>query len=909
MASLNLSVCLDVYDSKKLNLSGESFQWHECSSVLPITSLIHNVSCSRVSALSGSHSSNMVNKQVRVSRMETDSSATFDASLGDPDSSGTLKVHKLASERWVTESSPRARCPVNSKRVAVMRVGSNPDCIFHGEFDANLSLEECNSILKRLEKIGDKDNDDRTIRFYKWMESTGKLWGNPTAYNLVLRVLGRREEWDMAEKAVRQIKLDSSCELDFRIFNTLIYPCYKRGQVEMASKWFKMMLEYQVEPNVATFGMMMSLYRKSWKIEDAEFAFALMREQGIRCQSAYSALITIYTRLRLYDKAEYIIALAREDGVDLNYENWLVMLNVYSQQGKLEEAENIMLEMQEAGFPSSIVAYNMLITGYGKVSKIDSAERLFQRIQEIGVEPDETTYRSMIEGWGRACNYERAMWYYKELKQLGWKPNASNLYTLINLQARYGDQEGAGTVLSDMVKMGCGYSSILSTMLQAYERAGRISQVPLLLKGSFYQHILVNQSSCSTLVMAYVKNFLIDDAIAILLDKQWKDPSFEDNLYHLLICSCKESGHLKDAARIYAQMPKLEHKLNMHIVSTMIDVYSTMGRYTEAEELYMKLKSANVILDVIAFSIVVRMYVKAGSLKDACLVLEMMEEQKDIVPDVFLFRDMLRIYQKLGMLNKLQDVYYQILKSGLTWDQEMYNCVINCCSRALPVDELSRLFDEMLLRGFSPNTITFNVMLDVLGKAKLFKKVRKVFSLAKKQGLLDVISYNTVIAAYGQNKEFTSMSMAVQEMQFDGFSVSLEAFNCMLDAYGKEGQMESFQRVLQRMKESSCSSDQYTYNIMMNVYGERGWIDEVAQVLGELKECGLGPDLCSYNTLIKAYGIAGMVEDAVFLVKEMREKGIEPDRVTYINLITALKRNDKFLEAIRWSLWMKQMGL
>ncbi|KAL6221432.1 hypothetical protein ACLB2K_009183 [Fragaria x ananassa] len=111
------------------------------------------------------------------------------------------------------------------------------------------------------------------------------------------------------------------------------------------------------------------------------------------------------------------------------------------------------------------------------------------------------------------------------------------------------------------------------------------------------------------------------------------------------------------------------------------------------------------------------------------------------------------------------------------------------------------------------------------------------------------------------------------------------------------------------MKETSCGSDHHTYNTMINIYGEQGWIDEVAGVLTELKECGLGPDLCSYNTLIKAYGIAGMVEDAVYLLKEMRENGVEPDKITYINLIAALRKNDEYLEAVKWSLWMKQMGL
>lgn len=771
--------------------------------------------------------------------------------------------------------------------------------------DFDLSLEHCNSILKRLERF----SDSKTMIFFEWMRSNGKLEGNVQAYNLVFRVLGRIKDWDTAKNMILEMSTELGCELNYQIFNTLIYACCKFGHVEMGTKWFRMMLEHGVQPNIATFGMLMRLYQKNWKIEEAEFTFCQMRSFGIVCHSAYSAMITIYTRLNLFEKAEEVIGYMKEDKVVPNLDIWLVVLNAYSQQGKLEDAELVLDSMQQAGLPPNIVAYNTLITGFGKASKMDAAQHLFTIIQKVGLEPDETTYRSMIEGWGRAGNYKEALNYYQLLNNLGYKPNASNLYTLINLQAKHEDEEGASRTIDDMLKIGCQHYSILGTLLQAYERAGRIDRVPVLLKGSLYQHILVNQTSCSILVMTFVKHCLVDEALQVLREKAWKDPLFNDNLYHLLICSCKESGHLENAVEIYTHMPKFDDKPNMHVACTMIDIYSVLGLFTEAEKLYLQLKAAGVVLDMIAFSIVVRMYVKAGSLNGACSVLEEMDKQESIVPDVYLFRDMLRVYQLCNKQDKLADLYYKILKSGVTWDQEMYNCVINCCSRALPVDEISRLFDEMLQQGFIPNTVTFNVMLHLYGKSKLFKKAKKLFSMAQKWSLVDVISYNTIIAAYGRNKYLKNMSSKVKEMQFKGFTVSLEVYNSMLDAYGKEKQMDDFKSVLQKMKESSCTSDHYTYNIMINIYGEQGWIDEVASVLTELKECGLKPDLISYNTLIKAYGIAGMVEDAVSLVREMRENSIEPDKATYINLITALRKNDQYLEAVKWSLWMKQMGM
>ncbi|KAM1173124.1 hypothetical protein ACFX19_026447 [Malus domestica] len=155
--------------------------------------------------------------------------------------------------------------------------------------------------------------------------------------------------------------------------------------------------------------------------------------------------------------------------------------------------------------------------------------------------------------------------------------------------------------------------------------------------------------------MAYVKHCLVDDTMKVLRAKLWKDPPFEDNLYHLLICSYKELGRLEDAVKIYKQMPRHRDKPNMHVMCTMIDIYSIMDQFTEAEKLYVKLKSSGIVLDMIAYSIAVRMYVKAGSLEDACSVLDAMEKQEGIIPDIYMFHDMLRIYQRCGRLDKLKE--------------------------------------------------------------------------------------------------------------------------------------------------------------------------------------------------------------------------------------------------------------
>ncbi|OAY71879.1 Pentatricopeptide repeat-containing protein, chloroplastic, partial [Ananas comosus] len=337
----------------------------------------------------------------------------------------------------------------------------------------NSGVEMCNSVLKHLAKI----SDEKTLDFFERMKSNGKLTRNADAYRLALRALARREEWCRAESLIQEMVSLSECEVDIQVFNPLIYVCAKRGNVDWGTKWFNSMLERGVEPNVSTIGMLMNLYQKSSDLSQAEYTFSLMRSYKLKCVNAYSSMITIYTRSGLYAKSEEIINLMRRDEVIPNLENWLVQLNAYSQQGKLEEAEAILKSMIEARISPNIVAYNTLITGYGKISNANAAKSIFQQLECIGLVPDETTYRSMIEGFGRADNYKEAMFYYEELKRLGFHPSSSNFSTIINLQARHGDEEGVVQTIKDMRASKCQFSSMISTLLRAYERVGRMEKL------------------------------------------------------------------------------------------------------------------------------------------------------------------------------------------------------------------------------------------------------------------------------------------------------------------------------------------------------------------------------------------------------------------------------------------------
>jgi len=171
---------------------------------------------------------------------------------------------------------------------------------------------------------------------------------------------------------------------------------------------------------------------------------------------------------------------------------------------------------------------------------------------------------------------------------------------------------------------------MVAFLVRAYGAVGRMHKVLPILQACFNKKILLDATSCSILVTSFVQNSVLEEALYILREKKWKDSAFEDNLYHILICSCKEGGSYNDAVRIYNQMPKSETHPNPRISCTMIDVFSRMERFADAEAIYLELKASASVLDMIAYSVIVRMYIKARRLEDACSILTEMEKQKEL---------------------------------------------------------------------------------------------------------------------------------------------------------------------------------------------------------------------------------------------------------------------------------------
>ncbi|KAL0285214.1 UNVERIFIED_CONTAM: Pentatricopeptide repeat-containing protein [Sesamum calycinum] len=204
-------------------------------------------------------------------------------------------------------------------------------------------------------------------------------------------------------------------------------------------------------------------------------------------------------------------------------------------------------------------------------------------------------------------------------------------------------------------------------------------------------------------------------------------------------------------------------------------------------------------------------------------------------------------------------------------------------------------------RCYEVNVIHYNIMFKILGKARQWCEVERLWGEMWKRGIKPI---NSTYGDFKRAEEF-----------FKKWSWS----NSMVDERGRdivwsEAHVSGdFSKCLRLLKECSrkngkdkCSPDTRTYNILISVHAKHNDIDLAARYLTKMKEASLEPDAVSYVTLLYAFSIRHMVAEAEKLISEMAERGMEIDEFAQSSL-TRMYIESGMLEK-SWS-WFQRFHL
>ncbi|KAI3718595.1 hypothetical protein L6452_19473 [Arctium lappa] len=300
----------------------------------------------------------------------------------------------------------------------------------------------------------------------------------------------------------------------------------------------------------------------------------------------------------------------------------------------VDAAEELFDEMLQRGVTPDNSTFSMIIRCAQMSCLPGKAVEWFERMPEFGIQPDDATYASMIDSYGRVGNVKMALQLYDRSKIEKWHLSTNTFTTLIRIHGTTGNLNGCLTVFEEMKALGIKPDAIcFNTLLDAICRA----KLPWVIK-SIHQQILISGlnpgfATFASLLRAYCKSCCGDEAMNVYKEMMAKGMELNTLLYNTLLRMCVEIGFVDEATAIFEDMKRsMDGQPNSRTFSSLITIYSSCGKVSEAEATLEEMLEAGYRRDIYVLTDLIQCYSKSNRTDDVVRTLERIMEL-DITPN------------------------------------------------------------------------------------------------------------------------------------------------------------------------------------------------------------------------------------------------------------------------------------
>lgn len=210
--------------------------------------------------------------------------------------------------------------------------------------------------------------------------------------------------------------------------------------------------------------------------------------------------------------------------------------------------------------------------------------------------------------------------------------------------------------------------------------------------------------------------------------------------------------------------------------------------------------------------------------------------------------------------------------------------------------------------AFSPGSVIYNEILDILGKSRRFEEVDNVFvEMSKRKELVNEETYSVLLNRYAAAHKVEEAIDIFNRRQEFGLEMNLIAFQSVLLWLCRYKHVEAAETLF-HSKKHEFVTDIKTSNIILNGWCVLGNVHEAKRFWREILESKCKPDVYTYGTLINSLTKKGKLGTALKLFRAMWERGLKTDVVICNCIIDALCFKKRIPEALEIFKEMNERG-
>ncbi|KAF5469247.1 hypothetical protein F2P56_013335 [Juglans regia] len=285
---------------------------------------------------------------------------------------------------------------------------------------------------------------------------------------------------------------------------------------------------------------------------------------------------------------------------------------------------------------------------------------------------------------------------------------------------------------------------------------------------------------------------------------------------------------------------------------------------------------------------------------------------------VFWWNALIRHAVHLGFLEDVLGLYRKMQRLGWRPDHYTFPFVLKACGELPSYRRGASVHAVVFANGFDSNVFICNAVVAMYGRCGVLDGARRVFEDLCQRGIGDVVSWNSIVAAYVQSGDANnalkifgrmtadtricpdavsivntlpacaSLGAWSQGKEVHGFAVRCglveDVFvgNAIVDMYAKCQMMDEANKVFERM----VVKDVVSWNAMVTGYSQIGRFEDALALFEKMREEKIKLNVVTWSAVIAGYAQRGHGYEALGVFRQMRACGLEPNVVTLMSLLS-----------------------
>ncbi|KAK3015040.1 hypothetical protein RJ639_005565 [Escallonia herrerae] len=330
----------------------------------------------------------------------------------------------------------------------------------------------------------------------------------------------------------------------------------------------------------------------------------------------------------------------------------------------------------------------------------------------------------------------------------------------------------------------------------------------------------------NSMVSGYVRNGRFSDAVNCFYEMLMTSEVRPD--FYSFPAVLKACGNLVDGTRIHSWVFKLGLECDVFIAASLVHMYCRFGYFGVALSIFNDMS----FRDLGSWNAIISGFCQNGNATKALGFLDEMRLE-GIKMDSVTVATILPVCAQLDDSLRGVLVHLYVIKSGLEFDVFVANALINMYAKFGKLADAQLVFDQMVLR--------------------------------------DLVSWNSIIAAYEQNNDPDSALRFFREMQSNYIQPDLLTLVSLASSVS-QSRNHRISTSIHGFVLRRCwiMQDVIIGNAVVDMYAKLGYIDSARKLFEDIPL----KDAVSWNTMITGYGQNGLASEAiqVYGSKELRRQ-------------------------------------